>query len=106
MFWSGVNDRGVDVSVVQGSGVEVVSGVVEVIVGDMAKVSCVFSGSRWWSGVVELVSEVVEDGVSVNVGEVLHEEVGEIEGVGIWVWIFAEVMPMERGLVCSEVLGR
>ena len=81
-----MNDRGVDVSVVQVNGVEVVSGVVEVIVGDMAK--------------------VVEDGVSVSVGEVLHEEVGEIESVGIWAWIVAEVMLMECGLVCSEVLGR
>ena len=43
MFWNGVSDRGVDVDVVQESGVEVASVVVEVIVGDMVKVSCVVS---------------------------------------------------------------
>ena len=95
MFWSVVNDRGVDVSVVQENDVGVVSGVVGVIVGDMVKVSCVFSRSRWWSVVVEVVSEVVEDGVSVSVGEVCHEEVDGNGSVGIWVWIVAEVMSVE-----------
>ena len=58
-----MNDRDSDVDVVQENGVEVVICVVEVIVGDMGKVSCVLSGSRWRSGVVEVVSEVDEDGV-------------------------------------------
>ena len=97
-----MHGQGVDVSVHE-NGVEVVSGGAEVIVGDMGKVSCVFSGSRWWSGVVEVVSEVVEDGVSVSVGEVLHEKVGGIESVLIWAWIVAEVMPMQCVLVYNRM---
>ena len=79
-----MNDRDGDVDVVQENGVEVVICVVEVIAGDMGKVSCVLSGSRWRSGVVEVVSEVVEDGVVESVGEVLHEKVGGIVSVLVW----------------------
>ena len=46
MFWSVVNGHGVDVSGVQESDVVVGSGVLEVIVGGVVKVSCVFSKSR------------------------------------------------------------
>ena len=58
MFWTVESNRDVDVGVVGENGVEVVNDVLEVIVGDMVKVSCVVSDELLWIGVVEVANEV------------------------------------------------
>ena len=52
---------------------------------------------------MEVVSEVDVDGMLLNNGDVLHEEVDEIESVWICAWIVAEVKLVKYGSVRVKV---